>query len=310
MTLNLVAYGYVEPNGSAPTIALRQVSSNIAIYLTGHMDKLVEKASGGTIAYANFSDDIRHAAFERLRNGTDEDFLEAAQSLANSLCEWMDGRTKRGFFVALRRTRSERVESSVLKLDIHDEIGAAARRTADGDLTLEAVEDLLDLQGELEKGAVFPDRRDGSQIVVGDKVSTDSAKYFLEALGVRQSAKPKRANRQFMSTVYKLAPAEAPQIAEALSRERGRMTPEEFFSAHEELVSASQREGIVSELSEGRHPVTHLVPERLLKKMLEADGIVVSGPVGEMEEKVRVIPIDTGWQVVIEVQSEPRPSYE
>ena len=100
----------------------------------------------------------------------------------------MDQRSKRGFFVAIReRTGRNQVRVAALKLDVHDEHAAAARLVGD-ELQLEAVQDLLDIPGELQKGAVYPDDRPHSEVIIVDKFER-TALYFLRALEVQQIEK-------------------------------------------------------------------------------------------------------------------------
>lgn len=220
MPIRLVAYAYVEPNGAQPQCSLHSTSSEVDKYLKAHISNLLERAAKGSAPSAVFTDISYRARFETLRAGSQESFLETAQTIAEQLQDEMDRRSKRGFLVALRRELSGgQMQSAVLKLDVHDEIAAAARRTAEGQLTLEAVQDLLDIPGELQKGAVYPDSRESSEVIVGDKLARVTANYFLECLGVQQYATDATSGRIFMSVVSSVNPSRAPAIATALNQE-------------------------------------------------------------------------------------------
>lgn len=312
MPIQLVAYGYVDPKGPVPDCSLHSISPEVEAYLEAHLAKLLEKALRGSAPTAVFSDMASRGHFESLRSGSQNAFLDTARLLAQKLHEQMDGRSKRGFFVAIRKkASSDNMQSSILKLDVHDEMAAAARRNSDGQLTLEAVQDLLDIPGELQKGAVYPDSRDGSDVVVGEKVARDTAIYFLESLGVQQFASDAAAGRVFMLAVYSTSPSKAPRVATTLNQEPHPLSPEQFFSKHPEVLSPEERDKVMADLRERRHPVQKLpAREKVLKEIISADGIEVKGRADDLAEKVDIEEDVEGWRIIVRVQSEPRRRYD
>jgi hypothetical protein len=231
MPLELVTFAYVEHDGPAPSCTRKTVTAEIARYLEAHIDDLQGRAESGRSPSAKFLSSDARNRFTRLRRGEESDFLQAAQELATRLHSEMDGRTKAGFFVAIRRSMGRTTQGIVLKLDVHDKDAAAVKRAVrTGERELEAVRDLLDIPGELQKGAITPDSRAGSEVVVGDKFEETSL-YFLRALDVQQMSQPTLGAVTVVAQVQTVAPARVPAVVEALQQEP-RVTTEEFFQRH------------------------------------------------------------------------------
>jgi hypothetical protein len=224
----------------------------------------------------------------------------------------MDGRTKAGFFVALRRELpSKTPQVAALKLDILDKAAAAARREPSGHFRLEAIEDLLDLPGDLHKGAVYPDPRRDSDVVVGDEVTVETALYFLRALEVRQTAKAAAAGKLFLQVVEEAAPAKLGPVAQALGTADGELTPKELFDAHPGLLTDNEKSQILNALDTEVRPVVTLSPgARRIRKIVTADDIVIRGAVADMEAKVDWGSTPNGWRITIDVQQQPQVRYE
>jgi len=272
------------------------------------------RATKGTSAPAYFATSDAKQRFTDLRTGSEDDFLAAADSLTQRLHTAMDERAKKGFIVAVRRSSDPNgpagiAQVGVLKLDIHDEPAAAAREIED-ELTLEAVQGLLDLPGELQKGAVYPDPRADSDLVVGDRVMVETAKYFLRSLDVQQIAAAGSATKSFVEVVAKVAPAKLDDVVEELDGYDHAISPTAFLAEHPELLDEHEREETLQGLEGLTRPVRIIdVPTKPPRVVVSADGISIRGAVMDMH-KVTWHPSNGGWQIQIDVSEEPRKSYE
>jgi hypothetical protein len=147
--------------------------------------------------------------------------------------------------------------------------------------------------------------------VVGDEVSVETALYFLRALEARQGAKRDAASKSFLRTVERSAPGKVGAVAGVLSRIEGEISPGDLFAAHPELVSEDEKERILDSLEQDTRPVLRLDPvRRPVRKEVRADGLVIRGPVGEMDDKVRWEATPSGWRITLDVREEPRSRYE
>jgi hypothetical protein len=222
----------------------------------------------------------------------------------------MDNRSKRGFLVALRRTVAGGVkQAGVLKLDVHDDTAAAARLVA-GELRLEAVQDLLDLQGDLQKGAIYPDPRAESDVVVGDRLMTETAQYFLRAVEVQQIAAASSATKAFVDVIGKIAPARIDDLARELGTYDQPVTPQAFLEEHPGLLSETEQRQVIDRLEGQLRPVRVVNPVASPPKaVVVANGITIRGAATEME-RVSWEPHAGGWRIQIDVGEEPRKRYE
>ncbi len=237
MAITLVSYTYVEAGGAPPQIRERTTSSAVRSYLDAHVDALIGKAATDSLSPAAFRSDGGRARFGQLSTGTKAQFLASSQGLADQVYSRMDQRTTRGFFVTLRR--SGPALGAALKLDVHDAAAAALRRDSAGEPTLEAVQDLLDIPGELQKGAVVPDGRPGSEVIIGDKLVKASL-YFLDALDVQQHAAAGPATVDFLRVVQEVAPTKVAATVAAVELETRTSLPE-FFDRHADLLDEDDK---------------------------------------------------------------------
>jgi hypothetical protein len=168
MNLLRAAYAFVEAGGAVPNPVITPVPPDIETYLNDHRESLLERAQTDKLAEAHFADGNALDRFRKLASGTNTEFVAVAQTLAARLHAGMDARSRRGFFVAATFADTHQTQSMVLKLDASPKTLAAIGGTATNPV-LESVDDLLDVPGELQKGAVFPDPRAHSDVCVGDK---------------------------------------------------------------------------------------------------------------------------------------------
>jgi hypothetical protein len=310
MAITNVAYAYVEPGGAAPDCKIRTVSEEIRLYLSEHVDDLLTRAGRDSSAPAFFRTQAAEQRFNDMLTGTKDQFLAAASELTERLFTAMDNRSKKGFLVAVRRSAPDGdAQAAVLKLDVSDK-SAAAALLVKGEERLETVRDLLDRPGELQKGAVYPDPRTESNVVVGDKVMVETAQYFLRALEVQQIAAAGSATKSFVDVVAAVATDKVDGIVRELDAYSGPVSPPDFFQQHPDLLTTEEREQTLDQLEQQPRPVRIVNPlARPPKAVVFADGIAIRGGVNEMQ-KVGWVQHGAGWQIQINVVDEPRKRYE
>lgn len=217
----------------------------------------------------------------------------------------MDNRTKRGFFVTLRRTNP--TIGVALKLDV-SESAAASIRLTNGVPTLEAVRDLLDIPGELQKGAIAPDPRPMSDVIVGDKLTLTSL-YFLESLDVEQHSAPGPATADLIRVIQEVAPTKVVAAATAIERET-RFSVSDLFDRHPDLLTADEQAEVIDRARLRRRPIDEVDPESYaLREEIEADGITIRGRASSIRDKVQITQRPGGYRIQIDVVEEPKRRY-
>lgn len=310
MPLQYVAYAFMQPGGTRPECKLHTVSSEVAAYLRDHVDDLLKRVERGSSAPAYFRRPEARHRFDELRTGTESQFVAAAQGLAADLHTAMDQRSKRGFFVALREIgEGGDLRAAALKLDVNDK-RAAVVQLVDSDLELEMIKDLLDLPGELQKGAVTPDPRADSELVVGDKATEETAKYFLRALEVQQISPPSQGPSLLIRALKAVAPDHVQEMAEVISDYKTPVTPNQLFDDHPKVLSTVQRDEVLKLLEDETRPVRIINPiEKPPRAEVRADGISIAGPARIIDRQVAWTRRDGQWVIEIRVAQEPRRTY-
>lgn len=286
MTLRLVTYTYVEQAAAAPTCKLRAATGDVADYLEAHAEAMVEKATNNATPPARFLNPAARQRFQRLASGTQNEFLSVAEELARRLQSEMDRRTKRGFFVALRRTVQNSASACVLKLDVSSK-AAAALKQSQGQPDLAAVKDLLDVPGDLQKGAVTPDPRPASNVIVGERFA-DTSQYFLRALEIVQFYSERDSLAQVVAAVSQVAPDRVGAVIERIDRSQP-MAAEDFFNANTGLLEPAQVADVAGRLAQLKRPLQPIDPSHVpVRRTIVADGIVIAGRPQELAEKLRI----------------------
>lgn len=308
MSVSLVTYAYLKIGGQTPPSQLRSVSSEVETYLEGHVDDLLERADRAQSTTATFRHSLAEELFAHLRSGTPDEFLTAARKLTEQLHEKMDKRSKPGFFVALRRTKeNHEPQAAVLKLDIHENPGATARRAPKGGRRLEVVQDLLDLRGELQKGAVYPAPAPDAHLVVGDKITTKTALYFLNALTAQQFADPASACKVFLAAVRSVNSNKVDLVSDVLSQLQGPTTPKKFLADYPNLLTQNEQGQVIAKIGDQTRPINTMDPTiRPPKVEIVADGITVLGPLEGTDGRVKWYPANVGWCIEITAQQKPQ----
>lgn len=318
MTITCLTYSYLTPRHVPAPCSPRHVSDDLERYLEQHLDSLVHNANSWRSPPAEFLNSEARKRFEVLETGSELEFMKTAQELLDRLTQKLDGRAKPGFFVAVRRELEHAdsgaaVQAAVLKLDVIDKAAAAVGPGPDGEPTLEAVKDLLDAPGSLQKGALHPDPRPPaeSELVVGDRQLTQAALYFLDAIDARQDADPGQATVETIRIVADVAPGKASRVAAELAATTKPVTPKEFFGAHKDVLDSAESAQVVDRLAQAVRPIREIDPGRhAVQQELTADGILVRARTDVFDRKVRMYPRpEGGWTVRIDVDEEPRQRY-
>lgn len=302
MTITLVYYSYIEPGGAPPRMLERTTTPLVLDYLTAHVDELIRRAGTEVLSPAQFRSEPARTRFAHLASGTRDQFVRSSQDLADRLHARMDNRAKRGFIVTLRLRGPQ--GSAALKLDVSDAAAAALRTNPGGEPTLEAIQDLLDLPGQLQKGAVAPDSRPDSDVVVGDKLTVTS-QYFLEALDVQQHVAAGPATADLLTVIQAIAPTKASAAAAAI--ERATRTTVRDFLRRQRNFTDEERENILASATVRTRPIDLIDPTSYaLREEISADGITVRGRSEVMRERVRIVRRPGGFRIEIDVSESPR----
>ncbi len=311
MPIEYVAYAFVQRGGTQPRSKPHTVSTDVGAYLVEHIEDLLKRVERGSIPAARFRRPAALTRFEQLRSGSRAQFLAAAQDLTANLHTAMHPRSKPGFLVALRdRNGQGDRRAAVLKLDVHDEHAAVVRQVG-SELELEAIKDLLDVPGELQKGAVIPDLRRDSDVIVGDKAIEQTAEYFLVALEVQQISPPRQGPSALIRVVNALAPDRVQEVAKVISAYEAPVTPQQLFDEHPDVLTDEQRAAVLQALEEQPRPVRIMNPvEGPPRSTVRAGGLSITGPATDVDRLVNWERREGEWVIEIHVSEEPRKTYQ
>ena len=311
MNLTRVAYAFVESGGPVPQPTISSVPADIAVYLDEHRHDIYTRAASGRVSEAHFVDANALHRFEVLSTGTDPEFEATAQELAQRLHAGMDARSRRGFFVAATFEDDSATEAMVLKLDASTQKLAAIGGTT-AQPVLESVDDLLDIPGELQKGAVFPDPRSHSEVCVGDK-NRETSLYFLNAVEVTQHELPGKGLSSFLDVVQNLAPGHIDDVTRKLESVTTRTPADTVLEELSPPLPDDVRTSITGRLASRRRPVQDVDPTaHPARGVIEADGISIRGPAARIRDDVTIEPDPNGdgYLIQIRVSHTPTKRYE
>jgi hypothetical protein len=100
------------------------------------------------------------------------------------------------------------------------------------------------------------------------------------------------------------------EIATALAEEVEKISVSDFLERHAGMLDDAEREQVLDRASSQRRPITDVDPQRhRLTETIEADGIVVRGPVQRMATQVTIVDRPGGFTIQIQVSERPRRSY-
>lgn len=302
-----VTYGVVEVGKPLDALVMEDVDDTTAEYLDAHLATLGSLAAKSPPTH--FVDPTAIERFEALRSGTERQFLAAGNDLAARLVGEMNLRTRdSGLFVAVQGADDDgQAVAAAMKLQITAERLGYLQRTR-GRARLAAVRQALDAPGQLQKGALFPDPRPESDVVVGDQLDV-GALYFLTALGLRQDQAPKRAVAAMVSAITSRLPDAVEEVAESLARRRPTLVDDALDGIAEDVPAfAPYRDEVETELRGQRRPPVVLDPDAApAKRVLSAHGIRIEGPVDELKARMRgpTQRGDTRWEVLLTFDTKP-----
>lgn len=303
-----MTYARVAAHATPGPMIPRPRDAGVEDFLKDHVNALVRLAVDDNSPLARFTDPVAQAEFEKLRAGTDQDFLDAAGSLTVRLIGAMDGRSAPGLLVCVRLRDGERLSAAALKLQVVTPNAAVLEALDSGEEVLAAAKNVLDAPGELQKGALVADPRDpDSDVVVGDRLPTD-AQYFPRAFGIRTEQRAKDGAADLLNALNEQLPDGAlTEVARTLPR-LSSGAPRAVLEAAAQTVpelTPEMRASAVAALVARRRPVTRVETTTPLKEVVTADGITITGSVESMRAlRVEAKP-DGGWQIVIEVSEYP-----
>lgn len=306
MKLLRVAYAFVESGGTVPGPVVASLPNELKIYLNDHRESLVERAQTGKLAEAQFANAVAKSRFEKIATGSNADFLTEATTLAQRLHSRMDARSRRGFFVAATYVNDLKPQSMVLKLDANPKTLAAIGGTTANPI-LESVDNLLDVPGELQKGAVYPDPRPNSTVCVGDK-NRETSLYYLDAIEVTQRELPGKGIAMLLKAVEELAPTHLEPVTKALEKFKSRISSTKVLQAVSPAIPADIQAAVIDRLAGLRRPVFDVNPiDHATRGSIDVDGIIISGPASRIRDDVQWIPDPNGSGFIIQVRVAYKP---
>jgi len=288
-------------------LVVEDIDEEAGSYVTEHMGDLDGRALRSPPTHFIAGADKKR--FDLLRRGSEAEFLSASQELAGRLLGQMRDSRQDGLFVAAREIdKRGAARAAVLKLHVVAPHTGYLQRVK-GRIRLGAVKAALNVPGQLQKGALYPDVRRNSAVVVGDQLDV-SALYFLRSLGLVQDQSPKRAVAAVYSAVRSRVPDAEQAVADSIATRRPTSVKEALDGLVSDLPPLSpMRLEIESELKEQARPPVALDPDRagLLKRVISGGGIEISGSVSAMRSRVEG-PVETDdgrWRVVVTFDGKP-----
>lgn len=303
MPILRVAFAYVEPGGEAPECRVDTVQTEIENYFEHHIERLLGRCE--STSPARFVQPTDEDLFEQLRSGDESEFLDAAQKVATRLDDVTDHRMNKGFFVAIQYQPNGRPHGVVLKLDTYEDPAAAVGRSDTGTF-FEVVPELLELPDDLRKGAIYPDPRDESELLVVDRFETQ---YFLKAMGALQFTVGREAQSRLMSFFRKRVPDKMDEVVEALSEEAGEVFPEEFIRTHDDLLEGEASE-LLDELAKTPKRMGVFRPhQEPLTGIIEAGDFRITGPAPAIRQVSWELELGE-YVVTLRADEQPRRRYQ
>ncbi|MBF6345202.1 hypothetical protein IU409_17070 [Nocardia cyriacigeorgica] len=314
MEISHMTYAVVRQGVQIPPVELEPVHE-VLRFLTDHVDGLLVKTrQSDAPPAAFFHDEGCQDYFHSLYSGTTEEFLFAYRALAQRLANAMNGTSKEGLLVGLRVNNAgpAGTVAGVLKLEIVTPNGAALQSNADGSrVRLEAVQDLLDRPGQLQKSAIVTSALATERVFCGDQLYTQS-KYFPRSLGIQVHPRPRAALASMLEVARKVAPELGGVLAAAVRTCSAGGVKSVLAEAAKKVpeLTAVRQEEIAARLGARAEPVLELDPTRAIKATYKIGDITVSGPASDVEQLISVCESPDGrWRVTIDSDSQPRLRY-
>jgi hypothetical protein len=313
LQLTHIAFLRVGPGLTPAPPVLQSVGSEIETFMGDHIESFLGKVTKESAPPpGRFVEPASEELFHGLLNGTDTEFLEAMGTLGKQLIGAMDRRTAEGILLALRADTEEygRV-AGLLKLRVNEQDGAVLERLESGEDQLSAVTGLLEQPGKVQKGALTTSGIEHDEVYCADSIPEQSM-YFPRSLGIRLYAKPVIAARAFFQAVHNHAPNLVRQIAthwpstdpgptQQVLSDLGDCVPE---------LTIELADIVFDTLMSHERPANLLDPAQKIDVAYQVGGIKVSGPMGEVHERVAVVEHpEGGWQIIIRADTKPEPTF-
>lgn len=310
MPLSRVAYAFLDRAEPAPVLDYRTVPAGVEGFLLDHVGALAKLAKESH-PVAHFGDDIDRTSFELLLGGEAKLFLSTARKYCSQVHREMTKKpaAQAGFLVFAhtphRADGSSIRRVAILKLDYSKKKVARAELSDPSNPAIEDVQDALELPGELQKGALYPDPRADSDVLVGDR-ARDVAMYFLDGLGLTEVASPSKAVPQLLAAVHRAAPQAIPAVVERLEALTARVAATAFLELNGDVLDEQVRGEVVRELRNARRPAVDIDPTRY-----EVRGEIVAGPLKIVGPRATIYAATWerndrgGWTIKVDASVEP-----
>ena len=311
MQISRMAYTRVAHSVVPGPLQLREHSAGVDAFLVDHCRELLNKAGRSESPSAAFVDNAARTLVEALRSGSEDEFLTASQQLAARLIGAMDRRMEPGLLVCLQIQAGVEYLAALLKLEVVTPNSAVLDRLDTGEETLEAVSNVLDAPGDLQKGALINDPRPNSEVIVGDKLTKD-ALYFPRAFGIRTEARPADGTVELIAAIHTRLPIATERVVAALPEVTEEQVGSVLLQLGERIPELDQdiQSEVQNVLREKPKPVLRVYPKAAVKRVIRAGGITIGGPASAMRNVAWEQLPNGNWQITIEVAEMPRAEYQ
>jgi len=307
----MMTYARVAHDAVPGIMVDRPHDAGVDAFLFDHVNSLRTRADKGDSPIANFIDPEASRLFAQLEKGKAEQFLTAARTLTLRLIGNMDRRAAPGL-VCLRIADGKKRFAGALKLEVVTPHAAVLEALDTGEEVLAAATNVLDAPGDLQKGALIPDPRPPSDVIIGDRLPVD-AQYFPTAFGIQTEQRAVDATARLVSIIQAQTPTLTREIVQRLPSTTPGSAKDVLTEIGREVpdLTGEVQESIVSQLEQLKRPVRTVDTRASLKQVLSADGIMVAGPAEAMHRKVVVQRIpEEGWRITVSVEEEPTITYK
>lgn len=313
MQITHMTYARVAQHAVPAPMVDRPRDPGVDAFLIDHIHALTGMATTGKSPCAHFTNPDAKTEFDKLRNGTDQQFLDAAGWLTSQLIAEMDGRTKPGLLVCLRVEDDSKLSAAALKLQVVTPNAAVLEALDSGEEVLAAAKNVLEAPGDLQKGALVDDPRDpDSEVIIGDALTND-ALYFPRAFGIRTEQRAKDGGADLLNTLSsQLDAATVATVAAALPSYPPGSPTQVLDAASNDVpeLTPDVRDATVAALRAQNRPVTNISTDAPLKQTVTADGIMITGSVTSMQAVDITERPGGGYRITIDVSEQPQRRYK
>lgn len=308
MAIVRAAFASLSPVGPAPRAKIVAVPADVADFLEEHVAKLVSRGESDDAPPGSFQNGAGQR-FADLAGAADGEFEALATSAAGDIQHGMDNRANAGLFVALQ-VASDGGGSTLALLKL-DATHSGAQLRSDGAVPLAMVRNLVDQPGDLQMGAVYPDARAASDVIVGKRLRGTASAYFLDGLGISQMENAKTAAKEIVKTVFRLKPDKAPAIASRLAASQATSVNAFLKEVPRDELDPLERQQLQRDFQRRTWPIDRIAPAHVVvRHVMQADGITISGTADDMK-RVRLTDLKNGrWKAEIEFSGRPRESFD